>query len=323
MKRQVSCLLLVVAGGVAVGCSADQPVSVSASTQAIGDGLELEVSSPTAVAGQYAGETGVAHFKATAVWGDSVEATLEVGASRVDVRYAAREGENGTVTFSVAGKLEERDRATLAALASTLYDTFPYEGDPKQPTGALLRTFADYSSSWSIGPTEKPILVSLPARPRDDRDPEIPRDPTPPPPPQQPPPPPLCNLTGDDDGVSFLGQCCNGGTKALWQHDANNHCFVTASNTCGSRSITSGDPLATDCPGRCGSGCFSVPFYTQDCFDHDLCLMHHPGPGGLANIDPTGSCGDELIEALDDFAFIYGNTLAWSYTRAFISNCWD
>lgn len=36
--------------------------------------------------------------------------------------------------------------------------------------------------------------------------------------------------------------------------------------------------------------------------------MHHQG---LGSVDPTGSCGDEMLEAIDDVAFVYASGVGW------------
>jgi hypothetical protein len=236
-----------------------------------------------------------------------VDAAFYLPNAKAFVSYDPSVGEAGTLTLDVSGDIEPIERDALGDLAVELDRVFPFEQDPDQRGGALLRTYAGLLEDWTIGPIH--VVTPIPLLPKDDGggdhlpDPkERPaRNPPPPPPPPGTPPPAGCQVS-DDDGVSLLYSCCGGGRNMLWQHDGIGECFTTNSNFCGANSATSGDPLATACPGRCGPGCSSYPVYTQDCLDHDLCLMHHTT---LSSTDPTGSCGDELIDGIDDFAFIY------------------
>lgn len=294
----------------AASCTSDDPAVVSATEQAVGDGLKLEVVSPTDVSGQFWGEYGTVRFSSHAVFGRTVTATMEVGESRISIAYDAREGEAGSMALDIRGPLLGRERMVLGEFARVLYDQFPEAGDARQPCAGLLRTYADYLEAWSLGPTNPKIVINIPARRLEEREHPIPGDPGPPPP--KPPTGgggPACNVTSDNDFVTELSQCCNGGAMVQWQHDSEDHCFTTGTNMCGWNSLTSGDPLATQCPGRCGNDCFPAPLHTQDCLDHDLCLVHHPGFA----LDPWGNCGDELLEAFDDFGYIYVGRLGWFY----------
>ncbi len=75
------------------------------------------------------------------------------------------------------------------------------------------------------------------------------------------------------------------------------------SGTCLAQSATYGNSW---CAGRCGAGCPSNNWwelikdddYTQDCFDHDMCVVHFDEGNGP---DET-HCGDEFEEAADDYA---------------------
>jgi len=236
-----------------------------------------------------------------------VDAAFYLPRAKVFVSYDPTVGEAGAMTLDVSGELEQIERDAFADLAVELADVFPFEKDPDQRAGALLRTYAGLLEDWTIGAQH--IVSPIPLRPKDDTDGYNIPDPYERPAKRPAPPvgvgplpdPPGCQVI-DNDGVTLLYSCCGGGRSVLWQHDAIGECFTTNSNFCGAGSLTSGDPLATKCPGRCGSGCDSYPVYTQDCLDHDLCLMHHTT---LSSTDPTGSCGDELLEAVDDFGFVY------------------
>jgi hypothetical protein len=287
MSRLVPCLALL------AGCL---DVEQSTTSDPVSSGLVLEVVTPTDVSGEYLGYEGTVHLVAHT--GPTVTAQLQLADTTIAVAYDPRIGAGGQMTLSVLGPLGQTDRDVLHELALALDRAFPWQGDPRQRSGALLRTYAGFMTDWTLGPTRDPIATAVPPYPQQE-------------PGQQTgggggsggTSPPPCQVS-DDDGVTLLPQCCNGGTLVNWQHDAYDHCFVTMTNMCGMGSASSGDPLATDCPGRCGSGCSAIPLYTQDCLDHDLCLMHHKG---LGPTDPTGSCGDELREAVDDVAYVYAS----------------
>ena len=269
-----------------------------------GDALTLDVSNEREIAGRYNGGDIALTFTSQLEPGVSVSASIEVGEAAIAVWYDAATGKHGAIGLDLQGRLGDRERAALAGFAGAMADMvpFPREGELDGPPHAiLLRDYAGFLSEWSAGPTEEPIVTELPDQPMAPRDPgdetdgrggggPLPGGGT-------------CGQAADDDGITLLPMCCNGGAVVPWQHDASNHCFTTMANTCGAASAASGDPLATSCPGRCGPGCAAYPVYTQDCLDHDLCIMHHPG---LSSTDPSGSCGDELGEAVDDVAFLYG-----------------
>jgi len=65
--------------------------------------------------------------------------------------------------------------------------------------------------------------------------------------------------------------------------------------------VNSSPNSGSQCLGRCGGGCdkwWAISSYTQDCLEHDICLWKNPG---APTTSPTGVCGDEWIEAADDY----------------------
>jgi hypothetical protein len=294
--------LLPLAAALAGACS-DDPQS-GALQEAVSDSgrLTLDVSNDREIAGRFTEGDTVATFSSRFEPGVSVSATIDAGDAAIAAWYDAAVGEHGAVGFDIDGRLGERERAALAGLGQALADIVPFPADGEKdgpPHVILLRDYSGFLSEWTSGATDEPVVTELPDQPMAPRDPgddsggkggggPLPTG---------------CGPANDDDGITLLPMCCNGGAVVPWQHDASNHCFTTMANVCGAASATSADPLATSCPGRCGPGCAAIPVYTQDCLDHDLCLMHHTALGSL---DPTGSCGDELGEAVDDVAFLYG-----------------
>jgi len=293
----------------ATGCLEAPPPATRATAQPIRSGLSFERLDGTDVAGRFADRDTTIDFASHV---DAlVTAKLALRHGDVLISYDPKDGEAGTMTLDVRAEFDELDRLALGDFALALDRAFPYERDPEQRGGALLRTYAGLLESWDLGPMR--LVTPVPLLPKEPNDgggdpgprprPPAKNPPPPPPPAGAPPPPPGCQRA-DDNGVVILLACCGGGRPMPWQHDAGGECFTTNVNFCGIGSATSGDPLATACPGRCGPGCASLPLYTQDCLDHDLCLMHHPG---LSSTDPTNSCGDELLEAVDDVAFVYAS----------------
>ena len=109
-----------------------------------------------------------------------------------------------------------------------------------------------------------------------------------------------CNCDGDNE-FSQLWSCCliaGGPTPMEWDHDSRSldYCdLTTLENTCGG-SVTE------SCPGRCGRACLSPRKYMQDCLDHDWCVKIH----GENPVELTGTCGDEILDAADDFIAVWG-----------------
>lgn len=317
MHHSIARFTLVVAV-VTTACDDIETTDTTATTHVAREGaygLRLEVANETDVIGSFTTREGSVRFASHAVVGRVVSASILVGETDIELSYDAMVGEAGQMSILVEGDLVDRERQTLRALAHELYLVFPYQRDATQPGGALVRTFSDYLADWTLGRTPEPLLVLPPARPKND-EPIVYGGVGPggggslPPPATTPSPTPVCGDRIDDDGVKALVGCCDGGRVTEWSHDAAPaECFQTARNMCGIDSATSGDPLATECPGRCGSDCDFLPFYTQDCLDHDLCLMHDPGQGPLQT---SGSCGDELIDASNDFVYLYGWALGWA-----------
>jgi hypothetical protein len=80
----------------------------------------------------------------------------------------------------------------------------------------------------------------------------------------------------------------------IW-HDADGHSF------CREETVTGCD-FPTACMGRCGPGCggaFGAGTYRLDCAEHDRCCRQH----GNCFSPIASSCGDEWIDAADDFIF--------------------
>jgi len=116
-----------------------------------------------------------------------------------------------------------------------------------------------------------------------------------------------CNVSGGDGTTYLRGSCktcgCALGTYST-QHDA---CVVaTGKGHCySSYSVQGGCSRTKGCVGRCGPGCglLNGPgggSYTKDCLEHDHCVAHDSAAACCAD-DPK--CGDEFIEAEDDFLF--------------------
>jgi hypothetical protein len=309
MKHASSWFLPIAALVAAAGCVAPDDVESSTATQAV-SGLEFEIDDDTDVAGAYYGGDLPLRFASHTEWGRSVQATIVVGETPIVLGYEGREYEDGVFSLDVRGRLDERERRTLLGFAMELDGVFPYERDVDQPNGALLRIYAGFLSEWTLGPTPRPVLTRVNARMKEDPYTGGETGPGGGPWPVPPPTPPgSCGEVTDDDGITVMPECCNGGGFVVWDHDAlPGECFHSQSNICGASSAYSGDSLATDCPGRCGPGCFSTPTYTRDCLEHDLCLMHHPGQSSTSSV---GVCGDELGDAVNDVVFLYVAVLWW------------
>lgn len=113
-----------------------------------------------------------------------------------------------------------------------------------------------------------------------------------------------------DSGIRYLWEChrdsSNQMATAYWDDYRGNMSYYSA---CGPYS----QGARSACLGRCGSGCpcnywwcFNR-YYVQDCLDHDVCLEANPGDEGSTPIAPN--CGDEWLEAVDDFVF--GSSWGW------------
>jgi hypothetical protein len=92
--------------------------------------------------------------------------------------------------------------------------------------------------------------------------------------------------------------CCNPYTSLglAAEHDASSHSRYVIYRHCG-RSTDS-------CKGRCGPACRSSGVHMHDCFDHDWCTYAHPEGSSLM---PSGPCGNEWLQAADDFVM----SLSW------------
>lgn len=96
----------------------------------------------------------------------------------------------------------------------------------------------------------------------------------------------------DDD---FEAIACKSQTNDQIWHDATGHNFCR-------QEATVGCNLAEQCLGRCGPGCggaFGAGTYRLDCTEHDQCCRTH----GNCFSPLAASCGDEWIDAADDFIF--------------------
>lgn len=100
-----------------------------------------------------------------------------------------------------------------------------------------------------------------------------------------------CQQNGQD-GISYL--TCKLRTHNLY-HDSEFHCYR------GGRFQTG--PCAYACRGRCGPGCGNSNrrgVYSRDCAEHDRCAGHD-GTRSWGVWKSDRSCGDEWVEARDDF----------------------
>jgi len=109
-----------------------------------------------------------------------------------------------------------------------------------------------------------------------------------------------------DSGIRYLWQCHRSSSyqyaTTYWDDYRG---MVSYYGACGTSSGV--------CLGRCGSGCpcnswycFNR-YYTQDCDDHDNCLEYNPGDATTSPFAPN--CGNEWLEAADDYVF--GSSSGW------------
>lgn len=285
-----------------VGCFAPE---TSTNTAALdGPKLSIELANDSELAGVFTSYAGELKFTALHGDGDKLSAIVTVNGLDIDL-HAYPDDDAIVVGFRINGEILDEDaHALLAGFHAQIAELYPYpvEGDELDVTPphiSLVRSYAGFLS-------EAPYL----AKDREYNDTRIDREtgqPTKPvPPPSQTvtptaTPTQACGDIPDDDGATLLPGCCGGGAPLPWQHDAIAggtvvHCFITETNFCGNASATSGDKLATSCPGRCGVGCAAFPGYFQDCLDHDLCVQED-APSGIG-----GLCNDEFNEAVNDFA---------------------
>ena len=280
------------------GCSSDQELSTTTATVEFepsreGGNLVIDALNDFEFGGSFESELGLVKFSAYRESETKLTAQALINDTLIDI-YATSE-DTGHVGFWVhGGKLDENAHQLLAAVHLQLADLFPYpqEGAKLDETPQHVGLLRNYLGFLSEAPMRLPDEFYDTRIGAEDRI-RI-GEPTTPPKPTTPPPAPPCGEVGDNDGVTLLPQCCNGGTTIAYQHDdlPGGHCFMTLGDVCGTSS-----PVG--CAGRCGPGCTALPPYFQDCMDHDLCLVHDGGGGGLT---PSGKCGDEWWDAADDFA---------------------
>ena len=94
----------------------------------------------------------------------------------------------------------------------------------------------------------------------------------------------------------FVSLCTTQNRAAVYDIGNKLYSFTTKVGPCYNQ--------ANQCLGRCGRGCqgdgptnsATVQRFTQDCFNHDVCLLRTDEPNGLG-----GQCGDEFRLAIDDY----------------------
>ncbi|KAB8293710.1 hypothetical protein EYC80_009195 [Monilinia laxa] len=87
--------------------------------------------------------------------------------------------------------------------------------------------------------------------------------------------------------------------KAIWTNSASQTCTWTGTvgSNFGTNAVNGGD---YSCNGRCGAGCTGTAlgnYYTQDCWNHDICSYFNNASGGAS--DPN--CGSAYTAAEDDY----------------------
>ncbi|KAJ8069555.1 hypothetical protein OCU04_003205 [Sclerotinia nivalis] len=87
--------------------------------------------------------------------------------------------------------------------------------------------------------------------------------------------------------------------KATWTNSAAQTCTWTGTvgGNFGTNTINGGD---YSCNGRCGAGCTGVAlgnYYTQDCWNHDICSYFNNASGGASD----ANCGSAFTAAEKDY----------------------
>ncbi|PQE19537.1 hydrolytic enzyme protein [Rutstroemia sp. NJR-2017a WRK4] len=85
--------------------------------------------------------------------------------------------------------------------------------------------------------------------------------------------------------------------KASWTNSAGKSCTWSGAvgSNFGTNAVNGGD-----CNGRCGAGCTGAAlgnYYTQDCFNHDICSWFNNASGGASD----ANCGSAYTAAEDDY----------------------
>jgi hypothetical protein len=95
----------------------------------------------------------------------------------------------------------------------------------------------------------------------------------------------------NDDGVKCMSG--SGGWANAYYDKSGGSCIATYQKY---------GKNAAYCAGRCGAGCkWWDQNYTQDCFDHDMCVILEGG----SNYSDNPHCGDEFWHADDDYVVTY------------------
>lgn len=317
--RSLALCSVIVFQAVLASCGTDETAGAIATVTSPPDdrGLRFDTLNDKELVASYESKLGTAKLGAVVESDTKLSALADVNGTLVEIYATSDDG--GHVGFRVhGGVLDEAAHGLLDEVHGLLVQQYPYPGegdehDATPPHVQLLRSYVGFLSEAPMRMRDELYDTRLDAVDR--REIRQKADPPREPPPPAPPP---CSDVADNDGVTLLTSCCNGGAPVPWQHDnlPDGHCFTTMVNWCGNLSPTTGDALATSCPGRCGPGCANFPGYYQDCLDHDLCAMHD-APSSLA-VTPDGGCGDEWQDAVDDFAISYSwwaPMLWWTATR--------
>ncbi|KAF7880191.1 uncharacterized protein EAF01_012052 [Botrytis porri] len=87
--------------------------------------------------------------------------------------------------------------------------------------------------------------------------------------------------------------------KATWTNSAGQTCTWTGTvgSNFGTNTVNAGE---YSCNGRCGAGCTGSAlgnYYTQDCWNHDICSYFNNASGGASD----ANCGSAYTAAEDDY----------------------
>ncbi len=117
-----------------------------------------------------------------------------------------------------------------------------------------------------------------------------------------------------ENGITLYSNPCCSRNHTLC-HDAHSFPFICGTGTTPGQphpycceTIRSGCDIASSCIGRCGPGCGIINspgegIYTLNCGDHDRCCGIHDAFGPNCLTPTSVACGDEWVDAEDDFLF--------------------
>lgn len=159
---------LAVALAALAGCVADDD-GPSRAQQAASEveGLTLEISNETQIAGRYVEADTVVEFASEAVPGQAVSVHMTAGSVPILVWYLASGGEEGAIGLDVQGRLGDRERAALAGFSQAMAEMAPFPAEKEAtedgpPQIAILRDYAGFLGQWTADATEEPVVTMLP-----------------------------------------------------------------------------------------------------------------------------------------------------------------